>query len=82
MRGCSCLRAITVDGQYDVNYSKMINSFFYNDTSNTSVTYTDEYLHKFYRGPYAFAATDFKSYLCDKAWCPMSDNPRTYGGTS
>jgi hypothetical protein len=33
-----------------------------------------------YRGPYAFAATDFKGYACEKAWCPKGDNPRTYGG--
>jgi hypothetical protein len=49
MRGCSCFRAISVDGQYDVEYSKMISAFFYNDTSNTTVLFSDEYLHKFYR---------------------------------
>jgi hypothetical protein len=49
MRGCSCFRAISVDGQYDVEYSKMISAFFYNDTSNTTELFSDEYLHKFYR---------------------------------
>lgn len=32
------------------------------------------------RGPYAFAATDFKGYACAQAWCPKGDNPKTYGG--
>jgi hypothetical protein len=49
MKGCSCLRAITVDGQYDFQYARMIDSFFYNDTTNSSISYADDYLHKFYR---------------------------------
>jgi len=37
------------------------------------------YSHR--RGPYAFAATDFKGYDCAQAWCPKGDNPKTSGGT-
>lgn len=49
IRGCSCFRAISVDGQYDLDYSKLISSFYYNETTNTSQLYSDEYVHKFYR---------------------------------
>jgi hypothetical protein len=38
-----------VDGQYDLDYSKLISSFYYNETTNTSQLYSDEYVHKFYR---------------------------------
>jgi hypothetical protein len=31
------------------------------------------------RGPYAYAATDFKGYDCQNALCPKGDNPRTRG---
>ena len=50
IRGCLCSRAVSVDGQYDLDYvSAVTNSFFYNDTSNTSVLFTDQDLVKFYR---------------------------------
>lgn len=49
LRGCNCYRAISVDGQYDIEYNKLIGKFFYNESSNSTVMYTDEDVHKFYR---------------------------------
>ena len=36
----------------------------------------------YYRGPYAFAATDFKGYNCNLANCPSGDNPLVSTGES
>jgi hypothetical protein len=32
-----------------------------------------------YRGPFAYAYTDFAGYDCSKALCPFGDNPYTFG---
>lgn len=49
MRGCACSRAISVDGQYDVDYNRMIGNFYFNQTTNRTQLYSDEDVHKFYR---------------------------------
>ena len=54
IRGCSCLRAISIDDQYTVeyaNYAKnFLNVFEYNGTTNTTIAaYKDEDITKFYR---------------------------------
>mmetsp|Transcript_4445 Transcript_4445/g.7320 ORF Transcript_4445/g.7320 Transcript_4445/m.7320 type:complete len:515 (-) Transcript_4445:182-1726(-) len=79
VRGCSCYRAISVDNQYDPTYHELITNFAYNETTNKSVSFSDSDLTKFYRGPYAFAATDFKGHDCSEALCPKGDSPRYKG---
>jgi len=44
---------------------------------NPSSTYVDVT----YRGPWAFAATDFIGYKCTEIGCPLGDDPYTYGVT-
>lgn len=49
IKGCNCYRAISVDGQYDIEYNRLIGAFFYNESTNSTSMYTDEDIHKFYR---------------------------------
>eukprot|EP01034_Spumella_vulgaris_P022370 gene22370-28492_t len=79
IRGCACTRAISVDGQYDPLYYKLVDEHYFNRTSNASASFDAEDLSKFYRGPYAFAATDFKGYNCGNALCPKGDNAKSRG---
>ncbi|KAJ1442072.1 hypothetical protein B484DRAFT_356613 [Ochromonadaceae sp. CCMP2298] len=81
IRGCSCARAISIDNQYPVGYSLLISNFFFNETNNATELFTDRDLTRFYRGPFAFSATDFKGYTCDEKSCPKGDNPR-FGGVN
>eukprot|EP00597_Dinobryon_sp_UTEXLB2267_P019348 CAMPEP_0201102778 /NCGR_PEP_ID=MMETSP0812-20130820/20288_1 /ASSEMBLY_ACC=CAM_ASM_000668 /TAXON_ID=98059 /ORGANISM="Dinobryon sp., Strain UTEXLB2267" /LENGTH=698 /DNA_ID=CAMNT_0047360485 /DNA_START=253 /DNA_END=2346 /DNA_ORIENTATION=- len=78
VRGCVCNRAISVDNQYFPDYRQIIDVHGFNaSTLNDTVAYTDEEIIRFYRGPYAYSATDFTNYNCQHALCPKGDNPRT-----
>ena len=57
IRGCSCLRAISIDDQYTVEYANYAKNFLdvfkYNGTTNTTIAaYKDEDITKFYRCDY------------------------------
>lgn len=80
IRGCACDRAISVDNQFNSRYTDFPDEFGYNETTLETISYYSEAdQNKFYRGPYAYAATDFTGYNCINALCPKGDNPRTIG---
>lgn len=69
-----------MDNQYDPQYRDVVDQYYFNRTTNASAHFTVADLEKFYRGPFAMAATDFKGYDCQSALCPKGDNPRSRGG--
>ena len=73
IRGCMCQRAPSANNRYYPSYYE--STFFMNKT----ITYfnTSKDLYKFYRGPYAWTATDFYGYNCLNKRCPTGDNPQT-----
>lgn len=86
VQGCACARAISVDNQYDMALSS--SSFLANVTFVASANMVNlsriatsyEEISRYYRGPYAFSATDFIGFDCSQMRCPTGDDPRTYGG--
>jgi hypothetical protein len=84
IQGCVCHRAITVDNQYDVQYALLIGESKFNKTltNYTLEHYSPAYLRKFYRGPYAFTATNFKGYSCGQNLCPTGDSPYNVKGVN
>lgn len=87
--GCLCSRALSVNNQLDDNYLQTRltdNTNFFNTTANestitsTAVRTPDDLYKRFYRGPYAFSATNYFGYNCGLMECPKGDDPRTYGG--
>lgn len=82
IKGCLCHRAISIDNQYPIDYTTFTSVREYNATSmNQTVLYDDRDRTRFFRGPYAFAASDFKGFACQEALCPKGDDPLTTGGT-
>jgi hypothetical protein len=93
--GCACARAVSVDGQYDIYFNQpsgnateeVPDTFLYDVALNltsdgrlASRAYvSDAYLASFYRGPYAFAVTDYTGHACGQMRCPQGDDPRTAG---
>jgi hypothetical protein len=84
VHGCSCFRSKSVDNQYYDDY------FVPNDgtsistgaqavsTDSTVISLSSNYdRSRFYRGKYAFAATDWIGYACGNARCPNGENPMT-----
>jgi hypothetical protein len=67
IRGCSCFRSWTVNDQYGLNYFPMgsLPQSIYNNYNRS----------KFYRGPYAYAATDWIGSDCSLAACPTGLDP-------
>jgi hypothetical protein len=47
-------------------------------TLTVATQFDDLARERFYRGPFAFAATDFTGYNCVNAMCPKGDNPRSH----
>lgn len=82
IRGCACHRAISVDNQYDLHYTAVTGSSFVNITNNSiAVNFLDnDDIIKYYRGPYSFAATDFKGYDCGQMLCPKGNYPFNHLG--
>lgn len=81
IRGCLCERAISVDNVYYPDYTNVILDAYSNkSTWDYSNPYIDIWTPRFYRGPYAQAASDYSGYNCGLALCPRGDNPTTYGG--
>eukprot|EP00981_Chlorochromonas_danica_P009489 scaffold2708_cov158-Ochromonas_danica.AAC.37 len=86
VQGCACARAISVDNQYNMALSS--SSFLANVTLVASANMLNlsriatsyEEISRYYRGPYAFSATDFVGFDCSQMRCPTGDDPRTYGG--
>ena len=85
VRGCACFRAVSVDNQYYTDYKiptdgtsfptgLVVESSGEASLSDVSLAYD---LTKFYRGPYAYTATDWTSYTCSHAKCPKGDDPTT-----
>eukprot|EP01038_Epipyxis_sp_PR26KG_P014657 gene14657-19692_t len=65
IRGCSCLRSISIDNQYSLDYNDVFNDAYFNSSSlNFTNAFSDKDITRFYRGPYAFAATDFTGNEC------------------
>eukprot|EP01039_Chlorochromonas_danica_P005706 gene5706-6290_t len=85
VQGCACARAISVDNQYNMALSS--SSFLANVTLVASANMLNlsriatsyEEISRYYRGPYAFSATDFVGFDCSQMRCPTGDDPRTYG---
>mmetsp|Transcript_6213 Transcript_6213/g.9365 ORF Transcript_6213/g.9365 Transcript_6213/m.9365 type:complete len:755 (+) Transcript_6213:104-2368(+) len=68
VRGCSCYRSWTVDNQYSADYYPF--GHFTKNRLDNNYNQT-----KFYRGPTAFAATDWIGYDCLHAACPTGLDP-------
>jgi hypothetical protein len=67
IRGCSCFRSWSVDQQYSLKYFP---------SGSVHQTVYSNYNHsKFYRGPYAFATTDWIGSDCSIATCPTGLDP-------
>lgn len=83
--GCVCSRAISVDNQYFTDYNFLTgqrNLTVHSDGSFSLVEMTNLTISRFSRGPYAYAATDFKGYNCQQMLCPKGDHPfNRYGVT-
>lgn len=82
VRGCLCERAISIDNQYPVVDYSFLDYYSYvvfnGSAPNTNYTlYNDTYFTRYYRGPYAFAATDYKGFNCAYMNCPTGDDPLT-----
>jgi hypothetical protein len=87
--GCLCDRAISINNQFNLSYfletwSNTISyntSYGANDTIQTTTQHydIDALFRRFYRGPYAYTATDFIGYNCGEYLCPKGDDPSTYG---
>lgn len=75
IRACSCARVMSVDNQYDDEYVNRLSWLYQHLYNSTFVTL--DYRRDFYRGPYAYAATDFAGYNCAHAACPRGDDPLT-----
>lgn len=80
IRGCACARSISVDNQYDPLYRAVVSEYHFNRSTNASSWFDTDDLEKFYRGPFAFAATDYRGYDCQSALCPKGDSMRSRGG--
>lgn len=85
VRGCACYRAVSIDNQFYQNYVIPADGTSYptgltleNDgeasLSDVSLSYD---LTKYYRGPYAYTATDWTGFTCADAKCPKGDDPTT-----
>jgi len=68
VRGCACYRSWTVD-------NKFITQVFPPGHISKTQSTTNFNSTRFYRGPYAFAATDFIGYDCSHGKCPTGINP-------
>jgi hypothetical protein len=86
IRGCACLRAVTIDKQFNqslFNEFKQIicdkNNLDSTTCINPLVLLTNEQI---YRGPYSYAVTDFAAYNCAHSNCPHGDDPRLYTGNN
>jgi EGF-like domain len=83
VQGCACFRKESIDNQYDPNYeipedvTVTIDGSVGTVDSFPDITSFDD--GKFYRGPFAFTATNYIGANCDKFSCPTGDNPDTYG---
>ena len=75
IRGCVCSRAMSVDNQYDQSYVNQL-PWLYQHLYNSTFVTTD-FREIYYRGPNAYAATDFAGYNCAQAQCPHGDDPLT-----
>jgi len=78
MRGCACSRAISVDGQYDIDYNRIIGNFVFNQTTNRTQLYSDEDVHKFYRYDLNNATSSSIAFT-ESARCPCTNTPTTQG---
>lgn len=75
--GCSCMRAPSVDNKYPFDYDGTVD--VHANMQNVSAEDRDPSSF-FFRGPYAFAATDYYGWACASARCPNGDNPATRAG--
>ena len=76
IRGCACSRARSVDNKFYSAYQiEHKNTYYMNTTLHAQEA---NYLAKYYRGPYAFAATNYKGFNCQSSMCPTGDNPKTF----
>ena len=75
--GCSCMRAPSVDNVFSFEYDDTIDALAYLNNQTRS---EGDGMQLFYRGPYAFAATDYAGWACANAQCPRGDNPATREG--
>ena len=75
IRGCACSRAMSVDNQYDQSYVNEL-PWLFQHLYNSSFVATD-FRGMYYRGPNAYAATDYTGYNCAMAACPHGDDPST-----
>jgi hypothetical protein len=73
VKGCACLRSLSIDNMFKANYSVPISNYYMDNVTDYGIEFTE----KFYRGPYAFASTDFTGFNCGNAACPTGDNPQT-----
>jgi len=78
VRGCLCDRAPSVDNFFHIDYPPALQHLTatYSDNSailDEKITFVD----RFYRGPFAHAATDFTGYACESMQCPRGDDPKT-----
>ena len=68
--GCACMRAPSIDNRFDFDYDKTL------EVRRSMLNVSAEHESSlFFRGPYAFAATDFDGRT--SARCPNGDNPAT-----
>lgn len=79
IRGCACYRSYTVDNQY---YNYLLPLYHKSGIPITEADFVFYPKEKFYRGPYAFAATDWRGYDCSFARCPAGENPLKRSGTN
>ena len=88
IHGCLCEKAISIDNQYYNDYTPYLSLTFEDTIVNTTSTFANfsvgsfDVGSKFYRGPYAFAVSDYTGYDCSYMGCPRGDNPLTLPGTS
>ena len=66
--------------QYDATYVEQL-PWLYQHLQNSTFVPAD-YKKDFYRGPYAYAATDFTGFGCATSACPTGDDPTTSTGVN
>jgi len=88
VRGCNCFRAVSIDNQYYSDFvipndgtsfptGIQVDNSGEASLADVSLAYD---LTKYYRGPYAYTATDWAGYTCAAAKCPKGDDPTTTVG--
>jgi hypothetical protein len=79
VRGCACYRSVSVDNQFDYEYVNEMETFAMHYLNFSFGNGSEYWKTQFYRGPYAWAVSDFAGYDCTYAGCPKGDNPLTRG---